>query len=170
MPIQMGMCLRVPVFMWVIMSFHLRIFSGLKWCQTHTHSATVQQSLCQLTSQFTDKSLAFTNNWQTHFSEGLREAQKFTGLTKLSTVTEFFFFQFTFKVFIYHWDLHSSKCNSEVRRSSYKANKKIPWLMLWSFSKLKCFSNIWKGSQSLSKSTSKYLVYYQVFEVEVRRL
>ena len=166
----MGMCLRVPAFMWVIMSFHLRIFSGLKWCQTHTHLATVQQCLCQLTSQFTYKVWLLLITDKPILVKACVKLRNLQILQNCQLWQNFFFFQFTFKVFKYHWDLHSSKCNSEVRRSSYKANKKFPDSCFGHFLNWKSFSNIWKGSQSQSKSTSKYLVYYQVFEVEVRRL
>ena len=164
------MCLRVPVFMWVIISFHLRIFSGLKWCQTHTHLATVQQCLCQLTSQFT------YNVWLLLIIDKPILVKACVKLRNLQTLQNcqlwhnFFFFQFTSK-FLYIIEMYIVQ--SVIPKYVDPVTKrtiKFPDSCFGHFLNWKSFSNIWKGSQSLSKSTSKYLVYYQVFEVEVRRL
>ena len=81
------------------------------------------------------------------------------------------FFQILSKFSIYSWDIYSSKNNPGVIRSSYGVNKKnFPDICVCYFLNWKHFSDIWKNYPSLSKSTSKYLIYYQVFWVQVRCL
>ena len=65
---------------------------------------------------------------------------------------------------------YSSKNNSGVSRFSYVVKKNISLICaFFYFLNWKYFLGIWKNNSSLLKPILKYLVYYQVFWVKVRR-
>ena len=77
------------------------------------------------------------DNFNFFLFEDSREIQKFTDLAKLLILKQIDIFQFLSRFYMYPWDVHSSKNNSGVSRSSFLINKKIPSHMHFEFSKLK---------------------------------
>ena len=65
------------------------------------------------------------DNFKFFLCEDSREIYKFTDLAKLLFLMQIEFFQFLSKFCINSWDMHSSKNNSGVSRSSYVVNKTI---------------------------------------------
>ena len=105
------------------------------------------------------------DNFKFFLCEDSREIYKFTDLAKLLFLMQIEFFQFLSKFCINSWDIHSSKNNSGVSRSSYFLDICICYFWNWKY-----FSDIWKNNSLLSKLMLKYLVYCQEFWVKVRRL
>ena len=83
--------------------------------------------------------------------------------------------QFLSRLCAYLWDLHSLKNNSSASRpvTCMGRTKIFTWQILLLFLNWRYFSEIHKKEKNnplLPKSTLKYLVYFQVFWVEVRHL